>query len=152
MRCLKCKSLEDRVIDTRVNKDGTSIRRRRECLNCGHRYTTTEEILREGLYVLKRDGRREEFNRVKMLAGISRACEKRPVDVEQLRMLVTDVTTALQEKYDDEIPSREIGEEIMRKLREIDKVAYVRFASVYKDFRDINEFMLEISRMEAPVP
>ena len=152
MRCLKCKSLEDRVIDTRVNKDGTSIRRRRECLNCGHRYTTTEEILREGLYVLKRDGRREEFNRVKMLAGISRACEKRPVDVEQLRMLVTDVTTLLQDKYDDEIPSREIGEEIMRKLREIDKVAYVRFASVYKDFRDINEFMLEISRMEAPVP
>ena len=150
MRCLKCTSLEDRVLDTRVNKDGTSIRRRRECLKCGHRYTTTEEILREGLTVLKRDGRREEFNRVKMLSGISRACEKRPVDVEQLRMLVTDVTTLLQDKYDDEIPSREIGEEIMRKLREIDKVAYVRFASVYKDFRDINEFMLEISRMDAP--
>ncbi len=150
MRCLKCTSLEDRVVDTRVNKDGTSIRRRRECLKCGHRYTTTEEILREGLTVLKRDGRREEFNRVKMLSGISRACEKRPVDVEQLRMLVTDVTTLLQDKYDDEIPSREIGEEIMRKLREIDKVAYVRFASVYKDFRDINEFMLEISRMDAP--
>lgn len=149
MRCLKCSSLEDRVLDTRINKDGTSIRRRRECLKCGHRYTTTEEILREGLTVVKRDGRREEFNRAKILSGISRACEKRPVDVEQLRMLVTDITAALQEKFPDEIPSREIGELIMRKLHDIDKVSYVRFASVYKDFRDVSEFMLEISRMES---
>lgn len=147
MRCLKCASLEDKVIDSRINKDGTSIRRRRECLACGQRFTTTEEILRDGLLVIKRDGRRDDFDRSKMLAGIRRACEKRPVDIEQINMIVTDITTTLQEKFDDEIPSQAIGELLMEKLHQIDKIAYVRFASVYKDFRDVNEFMAEISRL-----
>lgn len=138
------------MIDSRINKDGTSIRRRRECLACGHRFTTTEEILRDGLLVVKRDGRREEFDRSKMLAGIRRACEKRPVDIEQINMIVTDITNALQEKFDDEIPSQAIGEVLMEKLHEIDKIAYVRFASVYKDFRDVNEFMEEITRLSPP--
>ncbi len=147
MRCLKCHSVEDKVVDSRINKSGTSIRRRRECLACGHRFTTSEEILRDGLIVVKRDGRREDFDRAKMLAGIRRACEKRPVDIEQINMLVTDITNELQDKFDDEIPSQEIGELVMEKLHQIDKVAYVRFASVYKDFRDVNEFMEEISRL-----
>ncbi len=148
MRCLKCASLEDKVIDSRINKDGTSIRRRRECLACGQRFTTTEEILREGLLVIKRDGRREDFDRSKMLVGIRRACEKRPVDIEQINMIVTDITTALQETFDDEIPSQAIGELLMKKLHQIDKIAYVRFASVYKDFRDVNEFMAELTRLD----
>jgi transcriptional repressor NrdR len=148
MRCLKCSSLEDKVVDSRINKQGTSIRRRRECTACGHRFTTTEEILREGLMVVKRDGRREDFDRAKMLAGIRRACEKRPVDIEQINMLVTDITNHLQEQFDDEIPSQAIGELVMEKLHRIDKVAYVRFASVYKDFRDVNEFMEEITRLD----
>lgn len=148
MRCLKCSSIEDKVIDSRINKSGTSIRRRRECLACGHRFTTTEEILREGLMVVKRDGRREDFDRSKMLAGIRRACEKRPVDVEQINMMVTDITGELQERFDDEIPSDAIGELVMQKLHQVDKVAYVRFASVYKDFRDVNEFMEEITRLD----
>jgi len=147
MRCLKCSSLEDKVVDSRINKDGTSIRRRRECLACGHRFTTTEEMLRDGLMVVKRDGRREEFDRSKMMAGIRRACEKRPVDIEQVNMMVTDIINALQEKYDDEIPSKAIGEMLMEKLHAIDKVAYVRFASVYKEFRDVEEFTAEISRL-----
>lgn len=148
MRCLKCASLEDKVIDSRINKDGTSIRRRRECLACGQRFTTTEEILRDGLLVIKRGGRREDFDRAKMLAGLRRACEKRPVDIEQINMVVTDITNILQQKFDDEIPSQAIGELLMQKLHEIDKIAYVRFASVYKDFRDVNEFMAELTRLD----
>ena len=148
MRCTKCQSLDDKVIDSRINRSGTSIRRRRECLKCGNRFTTTEEILRDGLVVVKRDGRREDFDRAKMLAGIRRACEKRPVDLERINILVTDITTQLQETHDDEIPSRDIGELVMEKLHQTDKVAYVRFASVYKDFRDVNEFMEEISRLD----
>ncbi len=150
MRCPKCSSVEDKVVDSRINKDGTSIRRRRECLGCGQRFTTTEEILRDGLLVVKRDGRREEFDRAKMLAGIRRACEKRPVDAEQINMVVTDVTHELQEKFDDEIPSQAIGQLLMDKLHEIDQIAYVRFASVYKDFRDVNEFTEEIARLGTP--
>lgn len=137
------------MVDSRVNRDGTSIRRRRECIACGQRFTTTEEILREGLLVVKRDGRRAEFDCAKMLSGIRRACEKRPVDLEQINMMVTDVTHTLQERFDDEIPSQAIGELLMEKLHGVDKVAYVRFASVYKDFRDVNEFMEEISRLES---
>ena len=104
--------------------------------------------MREGLLVIKRDGRREDFDRSKMLAGIRRACEKRPVDIEQINMVVTDITTALQETFDDEIPSEAIGELLMKKLHQIDKIAYVRFASVYKDFRDVNEFMAELTRLD----
>lgn len=148
MRCPKCSDTENRVIDSRLSRDGSSIRRRRKCHKCGVRFSTTEEVLREGLVVLKRDGRREEFDRNKMLSGIHRACEKRPVDLEQLDMLVTDVMNTLQNQFDAEIPSRAIGDRIMERLRRIDQVAYVRFASVYKDFRDIDEFTREITSLE----
>lgn len=147
MRCPKCSETENKVVDSRLSRDGASIRRRRECLKCGFRFSTTEEVLREGLVVLKRDGRREEFDRNKMLSGIHRACEKRPVDLEQLDMLVTDVINTLQNQFDAEIPSRAIGDRIMERLRRIDQVAYVRFASVYKDFRDIEEFTREITSL-----
>lgn len=149
MRCPKCSHRETKVIDSRTSRDAASIRRRRECLECGCRFSTTEEILRDGLVVRKRDGRREDFDRSKMLGGIHRACEKRPVDLEQLDMLVTDVINTLQNQFDAEIPSRAIGDRIMERLRRIDQVAYVRFASVYKDFRDVEEFMREISTLGA---
>jgi len=148
MRCPKCTSTEDRVIDSRVSKDGTAIRRRRECIDCSHRYTTSETILREGLVVIKRDGRREEFDRAKIVNGLRRACEKRPINAEQLNMLVEDVIDALEGQYDLEIPSGGIGEKVMEHLRRIDPIAYIRFASVYKDFRDLAEMVEEISRLE----
>ncbi len=150
MRCPRCTSPEDRVIDSRVSKDGASIRRRRECIACGHRYSTTETIVREGLVVIKRDGRREEFDRAKMLNGLRKACEKRPIDIEQLNMLVEDAIDALEAQYDCEVPSLAIGEQVMQRLRRIDPIAYVRFASVYKDFRDINELMADVSSLGAP--
>ncbi|HLS27505.1 MAG TPA: transcriptional regulator NrdR [Opitutales bacterium] len=148
MRCPKCASSEGRVIDSRVNKDGTAIRRRRHCLSCGHRFSTTEEVLRDGLLVIKRDGRRQEFDRAKILSGIERACEKRPIDVAQIEQLVTRVTQELQQEYHDEIPSEAVGQIVMEKLQELDKVAYVRFASVYKDFRDVDDFFAELKRLK----
>lgn len=150
MRCPKCSSIEDRVIDSRISREGTSIRRRRECVGCGNRFSTTEQILREGLVVIKRDNRREPFSREKVLTGIRRACEKRPIHVEQLNMLLEDIIDSLEARFEYEIPSQAIGEMIMEQLRRIDQVAYVRFASVYKEFRDVSEFMEEISRLEPP--
>jgi len=151
MRCPRCNSLEDKVVDSRISKDGASIRRRRECLECGHRITTTEQILREGIMVTKQDGRREPFDRTKILNGIRKACEKRPIHAEQLNMLIEDVIDALEERYDYEIPSKAIGEMIMDNLRRIDPIAYIRFASVYKDFRDLSELIEEISELEKGV-
>ncbi len=151
MRCPRCNSLEDKVVDSRISKDGGSIRRRRECLACSHRITTTEQILREGIMVTKRDGRREPFDRTKILNGIRKACEKRPIHVEQLNMLIEDVIDALEGRYDYEIPSKAIGEMIMENLRRIDPIAYIRFASVYKDFRDLSELIEEISELEKGV-
>ena len=148
MRCPKCTSIEDKVIDSRISKEGSSIRRRRECLECGHRYSTTEFIVREGLVVIKRDGRREDFDREKLLRSARAACQKRPVDAEQLGMLVEDVVDALEAHYDSDIPSRAIGDAVMQRLRKIDEVAYVRFASVYKEFRDVSEFMHEINALD----
>ncbi|HZP59356.1 MAG TPA: transcriptional regulator NrdR [Opitutaceae bacterium] len=148
MRCPKCTSIDDKVIDSRISKEGTTIRRRRECLECGHRFTTTEALVREGLAVIKRDGRREEFNREKLLHAIRAACHKRPVDLEQLTMTVDDVLDELEARYETEIPSRAIGDAVMARLRKIDQVAYVRFASVYKEFRDVTEFVDEISNLE----
>ncbi len=138
MRCPKCTSIEDKVIDSRISKEGSSIRRRRECLECSHRYSTTEFIVREGLVVIKRDGRREDFDREKLLRSARAACQKRPVDAEQLGMLIEDVIDALEAHYDSDIPSRAIGDAVMQRLRKIDEVAYVRFASVYKEFRDVS--------------
>jgi transcriptional repressor NrdR len=148
MRCPKCTSIEDKVIDSRISKEGSSIRRRRECLECGHRYSTTEFIVREGLVVIKRDGRREDFDREKLLRSARAACQKRPVDAEQLSMLIEDVIDALEAHYDSDIPSRAIGDAVMQRLRKIDEVAYVRFASVYKEFRDVSEFMHEINALD----
>ncbi|MET0263275.1 MAG: transcriptional regulator NrdR [Rariglobus sp.] len=148
MRCPKCTSIEDKVIDSRISKEGTSIRRRRECLECGHRYSTTEFIVREDLVVIKRDGRREDFDREKLLRSARAACQKRPVDAEQIGMLIEDVIDALEAQYDTDIPSRAIGDAVMQRLRKIDEVAYVRFASVYKEFRDVSEFMHEINALD----
>lgn len=148
MRCPRCTSTEDRVIDSRASKDGTTIRRRRECASCGHRYSTNESVLREGLVVIKRDGRREDFDRSKILNGLRRACEKRPIDAEQLNMLVEDVTDALEARFDYEVPSIAVGEQVMDHLKRIDSVAYIRFASVYKDLKDLTDIVAEINRLE----
>lgn len=147
MRCPKCTSIEDKVIDSRISREGNSIRRRRECLECGHRFSTTESLVRDGLVVIKRDGRREEFDREKLIHAVRAACHKRPVDIEQMTMLVDDVVDVLEAQFENEIPSSAVGENVMQRLRTIDQVAYVRFASVYKEFRDVSEFMQEISSL-----
>ncbi|HNC23938.1 MAG TPA: transcriptional regulator NrdR [Opitutaceae bacterium] len=147
MRCPKCTSIEDKVIDSRISKEGSTIRRRRECLECGHRFTTTEGLVRDGMVVIKRDGRREEFSREKLLHAVRAACHKRPVDAEQIGMLLEDVIDVLEAQYESEIPSAAIGDAVMQRLKAVDQVAYVRFASVYKEFRDVTEFMTEISAL-----
>lgn len=147
MRCPKCTSIEDKVIDSRISKEGSTIRRRRECLECGHRYSTTEIVLREGMVVIKRDGRREEFDREKLSRAVRAACHKRPVDVEQISMLVEDTIDALEAQFENQIPSSAIGEGVMQRLRRVDQVAYVRFASIYKQFRDVAEFVDEVSNL-----
>ena len=147
MRCPKCTSIEDKVIDSRISKEGSTIRRRRECLECGHRYSTTESLVRDGIAVIKRDGRREDFSREKLVHAVRAACHKRPVDAEQITMLIEDVIDALEAHYEADIPSAAIGDAVMQRLRTVDQVAYVRFASVYKEFRDVAEFMQEISTL-----
>lgn len=148
MRCAKCHSTENKVIDSRIAKDGSSIRRRRECTECGYRFTTVEEILHENVFVLKRDGTREPLDRNKMASGIRKACEKRPVDLEQIDLIVTEALEELEKAFSFEIPAEAMGEKIMEKLRPIDQVAYVRYASVYKDFRDVSEFVSEIDQLQ----
>ena len=148
MRFPKCTTIEDKVIDSRISKDGSSIRRRRECLECGYRYSTTELVVRDGVVVIKRDGRREDFDREKLVRAVRAACHKRPVDGEQIAMLIEDVMDALEARYEKEIPSHAIGEGVMQRLRTVDQVAYVRFASVYKEFRDVAEFVDEISTLD----
>lgn len=140
------------MIDSRISKEGSTIRRRRECLECGHRYSTTESVLRDGMVVTKRDGRREEFDREKLVRAVRAACHKRPVDIEQITMLVEDVMDVLEAQFESEIPSSAIGEGVMQRLRNVDQVAYVRFASVYKEFRDVSEFMSEISALGKQKP
>ena len=135
------------MIDSRISKEGSTIRRRRECLECGHRYSTNESVLREGMVVMKRDGRREEFDREKLIRAVRAACHKRPIDLEQITMLVEDVIDALEAQFESEIPSSAIGEAVMQRLRHIDQVAYVRFASIYKQFRDVAEFVDEVSSL-----
>lgn len=150
MRCPKCTSIEDKVIDSRISKEGSTIRRRRECLECGHRYSTTEMLVRDGVVVTKRDGRSEDFDREKLIRAVRAACHKRPVDGEQIAMLVEDVMDAMEAQFEKEIPSSAIGEGVMQRLRTVDQVAYVRFASVYKEFRDVAEFVDEISTLGKP--
>lgn len=149
MLCPRCSTRDTRVIDSRVGKNGQSIRRRRQCAECNFRFNTIEEILRDDLIVIKRDRGREVFERAKMLNGIRRACEKRPIDLEQIDMLISDVLIELENEYGEEVPSKAIGELIMQRLKTIDQIAYVRFASVYKDFRDISDMVQEIADLSA---
>ena len=144
MKCPYCGHLENKVIDSRLSKDGGVIRRRRDCDECGRRFTTYERIEEVLPMVIKKDGRRELFDRGKLLGGLKRACEKRPVSVEDLERIVDKVEQTLQECGDREIPTSKIGETVMKELHELDEVAYVRFASVYRQFKDINQFMDEL--------
>jgi transcriptional repressor NrdR len=136
--------VKDRVVDTEMAADGSATRRRRECLGCGGRYTTYERIERQLLRVVKKDGRRVPFDREKIRAGLERACEKRPISAERIDSLVNEVETQLYEKYDREVPSRAIGELVVERLRDLDPVAYVRFASVYREFKDASDFVEEV--------
>jgi len=144
MRCPYCSSLENKVVDSRLGKEGESIRRRRECLTCEGRFTTYERVEEVLPLVIKKDGRREPFDRLKILNGFKKACEKRPIGVEAMETTVSAIEKSLQDKGLKEIPSTVIGEEVMNHLHHLDVVAYVRFASVYRSFKDINEFMTEL--------
>ncbi|MCM8813062.1 MAG: transcriptional regulator NrdR [Candidatus Omnitrophica bacterium] len=144
MKCPFCGFLEDKVVDSRVSSEGTAIRRRRECLGCGRRYTTYEYIEKSALMVIKKDGRREPFDRNKILSGLLRACEKRPVSMETIETVVDQMERSLQQQFDKEVRSSDIGEMVMGRLQNIDEVAYVRFASVYRQFKDINQFLGEL--------
>lgn len=144
MKCPKCGKDDDKVLDSRAARDGAAIRRRRECLACGHRFTTYEEIDRDEVRVIKRDGRREPFSRAKLERGVRIACEKRPVSDDQVRTLIDSVVSALD---GDEISSEKIGELVMERLHKLDEVAYIRFASVYRRFTDVNQFLSAITDM-----
>jgi len=147
MKCPFCGHLEDKVIDSRASKDGLLIRRRRECLACQSRFTAYERIEEVLPLVIKKDGRREAFNRMKILQGLTRACEKRPVSANTLEEIVEGVEKKFQEIGRKEVPSSMIGEEVMARLKSMDEVAYVRFASVYRSFKDITEFMNELKHL-----
>lgn len=144
MKCPFCSNGENRVIDSRLSKDGNSIRRRRECLSCSRRFTTYEYVEDVIPVVVKKDGRREPFDRAKILSGLKKACEKRPISVDTIEAVVDRVEQFCQESQLREIPTNIIGEKIMEELHLLDGVAYVRFASVYRDFKDINDFMEEL--------
>jgi len=148
MRCPKCANQEDRVIDSRSSKDGASIRRRRECTQCMHRFTTYEEIERAELRVIKRDGRSEPFDRNKLIGGLMKACEKRPISLEAIEKAVEEIQNTLEASHGREVPSHVIGSKVMEKLHALDEVAYVRYASVYRHFQDIGEFIDEIQSLE----
>lgn len=147
MRCPKCGSSEDKVVDSREAREGHAIRRRRECLKCQFRFTTYEIVEREELRVLKRNGVREPFDRSKLLGGMKKACEKRPVKIEALEQAADEIADELEEEGHREIPSSVIGAKVMRRLEEIDHVAYVRYASVYRQFEDVGEFISEIKNL-----
>lgn len=147
MKCPYCHADDSRVIDSRPIEDGEAIRRRRECVDCGKRFTTFEEVEQTAMVVVKRDGRREVFDRNKIMGGLLRACEKRPIPVETLHKLANDVELEMRNLLQPEIPTRFIGEAVMKRLREVDTVAYVRFASVYRHFEDIDHFMVELKKL-----
>jgi len=148
MRCPKCAGIEDKVIDSRSSKEGAVIRRRRECTECQHRFTTYEEIEHQRLMVVKRDGRREEFSREKLLSGISKACQKLPISQLTIEKLADHVQNAIMEGFTGEVPGMAIGEVVMHGLREIDQVAYVRYASVYWRFEDVDDFVQAVRKLE----
>lgn len=146
MKCPYCNSRKDKVIDSRSANGGQSVRRRRECLKCERRFTTYEYIEEIPLMVIKKDSRREPFDRKKLLAGIMKACEKRPIPVEKQESLVDTIEKQIQRKFEKEVASKELGELVMKHLYELDEIAYVRFASVYRQFRDVSQFMKELKK------
>ncbi|MEI7541753.1 MAG: transcriptional regulator NrdR [bacterium] len=146
MKCPYCGHKKDKVVDSRESRDGEAIRRRRECLKCGKRFTTYEQIEHSLPMVIKKDGRREAFDRNKILAGLTKACEKRPISVEKLYELVDDIEKQLYSRMEKEVSSTVMGELLMEKLAKLDEVAYVRFASVYRQFKDINAFTKELQK------
>jgi len=144
MKCPFCAHAENKVTDSRETSENMAVRRRRECLNCGKRFTTYEYVEKTPLMVIKKDGRREPFNHQKILGGLLKACEKRPISVEKLEKIANAVEAELQKKFEQELESHFIGELVMEKLAQLDDVAYVRFASVYRQFKDVNQFMREL--------
>ena len=150
MKCLYCGSVQDKVIDSRSIQEERVIRRRRECLQCGKRFTTYEYVEETPVLVIKRDGKRQPFDRKKILAGVIKACEKRPISIEQMENIVLDVEKQIQKKESREVPSTRIGELIMERLKLLDDVAYVRFASVYRQFKDVGQFLTELKDLIAP--
>jgi transcriptional repressor NrdR len=147
MKCPFCHETDNRVIDSRLSKDSNMIRRRRECSRCNRRFTTYERVEEMMPMVVKKDGRRESYDRIKIVSGLKRACEKRPVSVNTIEAIADRIERNLQERGEKEIPSSAIGETLMRELHDTDQVAYVRFASVYRSFKDINEFMVELEEL-----
>lgn len=148
MRCPKCASFEDKVIDSRLSRDGLTIRRRRECFACETRFTTYEQIERIEMHVVKRDGRTESFDRAKLFSSVQKACEKRPIPTETLQGTVEDLIHEFESLPDREIRSRQIGAKVMEKLRALDPVAYVRYASVYRRFEEVGDFLEEIQSLK----
>ncbi len=147
MKCPFCDELEDKVVDSRMAKEGEVIRRRRECLGCKRRYTTYERVEEILPVVVKKDGRRESFDRKKILAGLKKACEKRPISIGTIEAVTDRIEKRIQEMGETEIESRVVGEEVMKELHQLDQVAYVRFASVYREFKDIDQFMDELKTL-----
>ena len=147
MKCPFCGELDSKVIDSRPSQEGASIRRRRECIVCKKRFTTYELVEQTPLIVIKRDGSRQSFDRMKLINGMIRACEKRPVGLDQLEKIATEIETELHGRIEREVPTSLIGEMVMKRLKDIDEVAYVRFASVYRSFKDIESFMEELNKL-----
>lgn len=147
MRCFYCGNLESKVVDSRSTDDGTAIRRRRECLNCGKRFTTYEKIESVPIVVIKKDGSRQQFDREKLQRGIMNSCASRPVSIDTVDKILDDIEAAIHNSLEREVSSEKIGEMVMDKLREIDEVSYVRFASVYKKFKDIETFRKELEKL-----
>ncbi len=148
MRCIQCGHMKDKVIDSRISKDGTSIRRRRVCLGCGYRYTTYENVERTELQVVKKDGTTEPLKREKMLQGMVKACEKRPVSVDRLDRAVDEIITTIHQDHNAQVPVQALGLQVMDKLHELDPVAYIRYVSVYREFDNVKEFIEEIQALE----
>ena len=147
MKCPACAYKETKVVDSRLSGDGSSIRRRRECLKCGKRFTTYEYVEQISLMVVKRNSSRQPFDRKRVLSGIIKACEKRPISIEKMEEVTSSIEQEILKKFEKEISSKDIGEMVMEELAELDDVAYVRFASVYRQFRDVNQFMRELRHM-----
>ena len=147
MKCPACANMENKVIDSRMNKEGDIIRRRRECLSCKERFTTYERLEKSLPFIVKKDGRREEFNREKILNGVKKACQKRPISIEKIEALVDRVEQYFVDQGEKEISAVAVGEKVVKEIYHLDDVAYVRFASVYRSFKDVNEFMVELKEV-----